>query len=438
MKGSALWLWLMISLCCIAMAGCDRLSTPVGDVPGPSPTSPSSTEIVSPVLNVTQVPVLEATRPASAWTLTVWLPPNFSQGDESLAGAMMLARLRAFDEQHPEFQIETRIKALEGPGGLLDSLTTASVAAPLALPDLVALPRPLLETAALKGLVYPLDDLTAEDSSDWFEYARALSSLQSSRFGLPFAGDALLLVARQQPDYVIPTDWDMLFSDQRILTFPASDADGLFPLLLYQAVGGDIVDDQGRPALVLEPFTRVLLFFQSAAQAGIMPFWLTQYESWTQAWQDFQGQKETMTITWASNYFLNEDQALQAGLIPLPAGTPSFSLATGWVWALANPQPERRQMSLLLAEYLLEEDFLARWTQAAGLLPTSERVLRAWNDETDQQLAELLVQSAVLYPSADVLSSLGPVLRQATIAILKQETDPVSAAQDAVNRLQNP
>ena len=80
-----------------------------------------------------------------------------------------------------------RIKAPDGPGGLLDSLTTASAAAPLALPDLVALPRPIMETAALKGLVHPYQNLTSPiDEPDWYPYARQLARLQDSIFGIAF------------------------------------------------------------------------------------------------------------------------------------------------------------------------------------------------------------------------------------------------------------
>jgi hypothetical protein len=81
-----------------------------------------------------------------------------------------------------------RIKALDGPGGLLDALSAANAAAPLALPDLILLPRPQLETAALKGLLTPFDGLSASlNNGDWYDYARDLAQLQDSTFGLPLA-----------------------------------------------------------------------------------------------------------------------------------------------------------------------------------------------------------------------------------------------------------
>ena len=66
----------------------------------------------------------------------------------SPASSLLKARLDQFASENPDVRLEVRAKALEGAGGLLDSLVAANVAAPLALPDLVLLPRPVLESAA--------------------------------------------------------------------------------------------------------------------------------------------------------------------------------------------------------------------------------------------------------------------------------------------------
>ena len=55
---------------------------------------------------------------------------------------------------------------------MLDMLTTSSTAAPLALPDLIALPQHTLENAAIKGLLFPFDGLTSlMEDADWYEFA---------------------------------------------------------------------------------------------------------------------------------------------------------------------------------------------------------------------------------------------------------------------------
>src|SRR5512139_2378793 len=111
------------------------------------------------------------TTPAGPTTLRLWLPPEFDPNSGSPAGDILKTRLDEFTSRRPGTQIEVRIKATDGSGGLLDSLTTASAAAPLALPDLVALPRPTMETAALKGLVHPFQNLSSPiDEPDWYPY----------------------------------------------------------------------------------------------------------------------------------------------------------------------------------------------------------------------------------------------------------------------------
>ena len=71
------------------------------------------------------------------------LPPQFDPASEAGENRVLQLRLEEFVSRRPDIQIETRIKSAEGPGGLLDWLATASAAAPIALPDLVALPRPI-------------------------------------------------------------------------------------------------------------------------------------------------------------------------------------------------------------------------------------------------------------------------------------------------------
>ena len=105
------------------------------------------------------------------------MPPEFDPASSKPAGKILQSRLGEFTNRRPGVRIEVRVKETSGTGGLLDSLTTASAAAPQALPDLVALPRPELETAALKGLLHPFRDLsTPIEDPDWFEYARQLAS----------------------------------------------------------------------------------------------------------------------------------------------------------------------------------------------------------------------------------------------------------------------
>ena len=116
-------------------------------------------------------------------------------------------------------------------------------------------------------------------------------------------------------------------------------------------------------------------------------------------------------------------------------GTNHVSLATSWLWALSDPVPERRGLAVRLAEYLVQGDFLANWTAAAGYLPTRPTALAMWPNQGIQSLLSQIVLSAQLRPNNDLTSSLGPVLADAALQVIKGQTDPAQAAQAAAERL---
>jgi len=417
----------------VIVAGCSELGLPQ-ETPGPQGTSTPTLETTEPAGPVEQ----STATPERPSTLHVWLPPEFDPKTDTPAGNLLQERLDEFAGRRTGLSVDIRIKAVDGPGGLLDSLTAASAAAPLALPDLVALPAPLLETASLKGLIHPFDGLIETmDNPDWYDYARQLARLQNSTFGLPFAGDALVLVYRPPAVESPPVNWAQSLEANHELVFAAADPQALFTLVQYQAAGGDIQDEQGRPALETDPLVEVLTFYQSAEASGIMPFWLTQYQSDEQAWQYFIENNSDMVVTWTSRFLgaMLADTAIAA--IPTPEGVP-YTLSSGWVWALAAPQAERQQLGAELAEFLTDSSFMARWTQAAGYLPPRPSALKSWSSTSLQSTLEDVILSAKPYPPTDVLISIGPPLQQASIEVLKEQAEPTQAAETAVGSVSAP
>ncbi|MGW8249274.1 MAG: hypothetical protein ACWGO1_01420, partial [Anaerolineales bacterium] len=248
------WLGLLLMT---ALAACSELPT----------TQPTPSPEVTLAATATRLPTPDNTAtPEGPLVLELWLPPEFDPNSGTAAGNILKARLDEFTQRRPDTQVEVRLKALDGVGGMLDSLTAASAAAPFAMPDLVAMPRPLLEAAALKGLLRPFDELIEPiEDSDWYNYARQMARLQNSTFGLPFAGDALLLVHRTTTIPEPPRSLSDTLASPGALLFPAADPQALFTLTQYQANGGAVLDEQGRPWLEAAPLDEVLSYYQSAA-----------------------------------------------------------------------------------------------------------------------------------------------------------------------------
>ncbi len=391
----------------------------------------------------TPVPVeqLEATAdPADTIiTLEIWIPPQFDPDNGTQAGILFQERLDGFTSRRPNVRVETRIKDVQGPGGLLDTLKTASAAAPLALPDLVALPYDGLHLAASEGLVRPFDGLTdIMDDPDWYDFARQIAHEQNSTFGIPFAGDALMIVYRPEMIEETPTNWSDVLESTEPIIFPASDPDALLTLTFYRAAGGAIVDEDDQPIFEMAPLTDTLTFYYQGSRNNVFPYWLTQYETDEQAWGAYEEKQADMIITWASRYLqtLPEDSA--AATIPTP-GSESYTTATGWVWASASPDSARQTLSTELAEFLSTSDYLAKWNAASGYLPPRSSSLTFWEDTPAiYNFVIKICPAAQVAPSGELLSRLGPALSQSTVNVLKEQTDPATAAQNAIDRVAEP
>lgn len=428
---------LAMALSLLVLAGCSNLQLPTGAAPTPAQATLSASTATPAAETATPASQPSAT-PKGPLTLRVWLPPQFDPNSGTAAGELLKGRLEGFSARRPGVRVEVRIKTVEGPGGLLDSLVNTSAAAPLALPDLVALPYSMLETAALKGLLHSFDGLTAAmEDPDWYEYARQLAQLQSSTYGLPFAGDALVLVYRPTAVSAPPADWKGMLEMGKPLVFPAADPQALFTLAMYQSAGGAVRDEQSRPALDVNNLSQVFTFYQDAGQSGLITYSLSQYQDDQQVWAAFIDQQADIVATWASRYLGGMLADTASAPIPTPEGQP-FTLGDGWVWALATPQADRQALGTQLAEYLSESSFLAQWTEEVGYLPPRPSALGAWKNTSLQAWAGPVAVSARLYPPSDVLTSLGTPLQQATLQVLKQQSDPLTAAQAAADSLAAP
>jgi len=186
--------------------------------------------------------------------------------------------------------------------------------------------------------------------------------------------------------------------------------------------------------------TGILEFDRRASQSGVMPYWLTQYSTDAQVWDAFMSNEYPTAITWASTYLIHrlvETSDLAVAAIPVPNGKP-FTLANGYSWALAGQDPERRLLAVRLAEYLSDKQFQAEWTAAAGYLPPRADALQSWQDPELRRVLEQISSSAQLMPPVDLVSSIGPALEQAVVDVLKSQSDPQTAARNAINRISKP
>jgi multiple sugar transport system substrate-binding protein len=401
----------------VLTTGCASLEPLLASLTPPSPV-PTQTALAT----STPPPVLPATESVAppVSSLRIWLPAQFDPAAEHPAAELLAQRLAEFEARHDDLKIEVRLKKADAEGDILNALSLTSAAAPGALPDLILLSRSDLEAAALRGLLHPIDGLsTSLDNPNWYSYAQQLGHIQNTGYGLPFLGDALVLVYYPELGQIV--SWEDVLNTEGNLVFPAGNPQGLIGLSLYVSAGGELLDPQGLPALEQDALTRVLTLVDEGVSQEVFPPSLANITNETQTLQIYRSGDANKAVVWFLNYRPSED----GELTPLPGlDQAAFSYATGWVWALAGAEPETQQLAAELAEYLVAEGFIAEMTRLTGYLPTRPSIV----DEGDRTMTAVL-ESAHPIPSSDVLAVLGPLMQEALTRVLNgEEPEDVAAS----------
>ena len=110
------------------------------------------------------------------------------------------------------------------------------------------------------------------DDPDWYDFARQLSYLQNATFGIPFAGDALIMAYRPEIIPEPPADWSASLALTTTLAFPAADPDAIYTFAQYQSLGASLLDENEQPMLDVVQLTNVLTYYQQASVSELMPF----------------------------------------------------------------------------------------------------------------------------------------------------------------------
>ena len=331
-KRNAFLAVLTIGLIIISLSGCQDI---INQIPFLKNSSTRETQIIQ-TATPTSGPVFQqipSPIPQQTNDLTFWIPPQFDPNNGTPAGNLLKKQVEKFTVDHPGVTVNVRIKAVSGSGGLLDSLSTASAAAPAILPGIVLLSRSDLESAAKNGLLLPLDapDLNL-NAEDWFPFAREISQARDTSYGIPFAGDALVLAYKPLQIGYPPLLWQDILQQQSILAIPASDPKATIALLLYMSLGGNFGKDEQNVTLQELPLQSSLQTFSDGAVANVFPYWLTEYTSFDQTWQALQDSRAAYAVIWSSQYL--EAKPDNVTITPLPVYKDQiFTLADGWVLA---------------------------------------------------------------------------------------------------------
>jgi multiple sugar transport system substrate-binding protein len=370
-------------------------------------------------------------------TFTLWAPPFLSP--ETQAGALFNDHLETFAQSHDGISFSVRIKRKSGPGGLLETLRSASTAAPNTLPDILALDATSLEAAALQGLIIPLEDLLPEAIlQDLYDHAFLAAEADGVVYGLPFASDALVLAYRLDLYASPPTTWSELNDGPAPFIFPAGDTMAEFTLAQYLSLNGPLSDGGGNPTLDPGILADVLTFIHSLRTAGVLQLSSLQYDTPDGTWQAMLEGRAASALAPFSSFMTQHNPSINLAL-PLPTRDGrGHSFSETWSWAVVAQDATDQEMAIELLEWLNEPSFLASLTYDLGFLPPSSSSLGAWPDDSNASVASQLVLASRPALSEETLNTFGPILQSSVEAVIRGTLTPEEAALAAQQSVENP
>lgn len=418
---------LITAVLLLTLLGCAPSNT-LNTTPTVSPVS------TSPVAHTATAPV-----PARTPILRIWLPPELAPDPKTAPGKLLADRLQAFQDTHSGLVIDVRVKDRSGPSGLLETLSAAQIAAPEAIPDLIALDTDNLNTAIVKALIVPLGKLApAPSQPDWWPYAVQTSVADGSFYSLPFASDAIAFAYRADRYASSPLSWQSLIDQAHLFSLPLGDPSATSTLALYQALQGPLAGDDGEPSLDPTTLAQVLAFYASADRTGYLPPSAPQVASPAESWQALRQRRVDAAVVWLHDFLIASNRE-NLGLVPLPTQDgQGMAYAFTWSWGIATRDAGQQALARDLLAFLNQPAFLGPWTEALGLMPPTVAALGAWASVPDRAAVEGVAMAALPGPSAETSATFGAPLFAASQAVLLGGSTPDSAALAAAMAVQNP
>lgn len=410
--------------------------------PGDRAVQITSEPLTLPTLAPTQPPTPAATPEATAeqpLELVVWWPEPVAPVGEIQASVILTEQTEGFLAANPDLLLDARLKKPRDVGGIMETLRAASAVAPGALPDVTLLRRADLLAAVQTGLVQPLEgQVSSAILGNLYTAALELGQVNGQLYGLPY----MLEVQHMAYWGDFPSGdfatFDAVLAQQHAFAFPAGVTNGLSSvfLLQYLSAGGSL-SDFSTGEVNADALGAVLVFYETAADAGLANATLLNYGTYTDYQTALQDRSLRAAVVPSSTYlgFGAAGQALAFAPIPMQAGQPT-TLLDGWLWVITTPNPDRQAIAARFLDWMSQIERQSRYSQAIHMLPALRGALRqaginaAYGDFITQ-----LIGNAVL-PQPEIASSvLARAIQNAFSAVLSGQRTAEDALQDVLNQM---
>ncbi len=383
-----------------------------------------------------QTPSPENTSIPDIQNLVIWVPPQFDPSQNTKESKILTDLIGKFTEEHPGVNITFRVKAITGEGSALSALSAAKNAAPDVIPSLVILNRNDLLSAVQKGLVYPITTNIFSEANSWYSYAKQSSAAENYIYGIPIAGDTLVMVYRASKTGAAMTTWEDILSRGLPIAFVPASSDGLFPTFIYLAKGGKLIDDKGQPWLDQSILVDTLKLFLTGGQNGAFPPSLAQVVDQSQNWQMFLEGSVSIIISNFSTFQHNKGPDIKAMAIPLFTDNQRYPLMNTWNIAVTTSNAEIQNLGIQFAEKMADPIFNDIWTANAGFFPVRQSEHVEWQKDESYDTILKILPDAALLPESQILNKISPILNMAVSKVIKSQTTPEQAAQEAISELE--
>jgi len=423
----------------LSLSGCSPSAVPT-TTPPPQPVPTATAVTVTETPTTTPTTATLPTVPPVI-TLTLWTTEPFSPAQAEASGQILGQQIEAFTAAHPDVVVEYVLKKPYGKGGILNFLLTTSAAVPAAMPDLVSIDTIELKEAAQAGLLQPLDELVSTElQEDLFPFAQEVGRFEGQLVGLQFETDIEHLIYNTNKLEEPPLTWTDVLTDEVSYIFPAGGREGLVNdafVIQYLALGSQLVDESGQPALNAELVTQVLQFYKDGYEMGVIPPSVLEFKTLDDCWPVYLSAEVAMTNVSSGRYLADRKLLMYTRFAPIPTRDGNVTtLSQGWAWAIVTSDPARQALAAQLIEWLMEPENSAEWNLAAGHLPTRKAAFEVLGSEDSYYpFLSKQLEGAQPRPAGAIYSNVARVLQQGVERVMTGEATPQEAAKAVIESI---
>ena len=379
-----------------------------------------------------------APTPAEPTRMVIWWPEPLSPLDNSDAADLLSQQISAFQTSQGNIDVELRLKAVDGLGGIMSSLRAASPVAPGALPDLTLMRRSDLQTAVQFGLIYPIQDgVSLEVMDDLYPAARALGQIDDQWFGLPYMLEVQHMAYRPRDGGPPSARFEVLLNMGINFALPVAQASQINGVLLTQYLdSGGTLPENGLNDVDPNALLQTLQFYEQAVVRGLIDPTVLNYTSSADYQADLLDGTLDAGLVDSTQYLslLQSGAELDFSAVPTESGS-TVGQTDGWVWVITTSNADRQALAVRFLNWMLDTARQGQYSSTIHMIPSQRAALQTWNGSAYIDFVQQVLGHTLLPLSDNEGGAIARAVQNALVAVLSGESTAAEATTDLMERL---